>query len=260
MIGPEHAGRGRGHLAGVVARVAATGAQWVKVLATGGLSAPAESVLDPVFTLDELQEIGLAARTHGLRVMAHAWGGPAIAWLVSAGVASIEHGIHLTRADAYAAAAAGVVFVPTLAVYRETADAARDGEIAAPIGERAARAAERHLEAIAFAREAGLPIAVGTDAGTPRQHGANLNEVAALLDAGLSAEEAVGAATVVGAHLLWGEEGTRLGDAILLDEDPRTAQAYRDGAVVAVFQGGRLAYVAERAAWRVRPAPARESA
>ncbi len=258
MLGPEHAGRGVGYLTGLVDRIADSGADWVKVLATGGLSAPDESVLDPVFTHAELVEIGEAARNRGVRVLAHAWGGPALAWLIAVGVASIEHGIHLTRADADAAAAAGIVFVPTLAVYRETADAARDGEIPAVIGERAARAADRHLEAVAFAREAGLAIAVGTDAGTPRQHGANLGEVAALLDAGLAAEEAVDAATVVGAQLLWGDRGTRLGDAILLDKDPRTPAAYRD-AVVAVFQGGGLVHVAERATWRVSPVAIRRS-
>lgn len=251
MIGPEYAGRGPGHLNHVVAGIAAAGAQWVKIMATGGLSAPSETVLDPVFTETEIREITAAARDRRLRVMAHAWGGPAIGWLLRAGVASIEHGIFLTRADADAAAAVGVVFVPTVAVYRETAQAAREGEIPAVIGERAARAAERHLEAVALARQAGLPIAVGTDAGTPRQHGANLNEIAALLDSGLGAEEAVDAATVVGARLLWGESGTRLGDAILVDADPRTAAAYRGGAVVAVFQSGRLVHLAEGAAARL---------
>ncbi|MBU4465657.1 MAG: amidohydrolase family protein, partial [Actinobacteria bacterium] len=152
---------------------------------------------------------------------------------------------------------AGVVFVPTVAVYRETAQASRDGEIPAFIGDRAARAADHHLEAIAIARAAGLAIAVGTDAGTPRQHGANLNEIAALIDAGLTPEEAVDAATVVGARLLWGDQGLLFGDAILLERDPRTTDAYRAGSVAAVLQGGRLVHVADRAAWRLT-APASE--
>jgi imidazolonepropionase-like amidohydrolase len=251
MLGRDHAGRAPGSLAADVAAIAASGSQWVKVMATGGLGASAESALDPVFSHDEIVEICTAAASADLRVMAHAWGGPAVAWLVEAGVASIEHGIHLTAADAALAAAHGVVFVPTVAVYRETAEAARTGEIPAEIAERAARAADAHPAAVMIARDAGMTIALGTDAGTPRQHGANLAEIAALMDAGLPAPEALAAATGAGAALL-GLGAEQHLDAVLLDSDTSEPETFRRDNVVAVIQAGRLVHIAERALHRIR--------
>lgn len=241
MIGAEHAGRGPGHLASVVAAAAEAGSTWVKVLATGGLSAPSETVLDPVLSREELLELGSAARAAGVRVMAHAWGGPSIPWLVEAGAASIEHGIFLTPADAELLAAHGVVLVPTVAVYRQTADS--DG-LPAVIRDRAARAADAHPAAVAAAREAGVRIALGTDAGTPRQHGGNLAELAALAAAGLAPEEALTAATLTGAELLR-EPGDPADpeDLVLLDLDPRRVDRLGPDRVVAVVVGGRLAHL-----------------
>ena len=242
LIGAEHAGRGAGHLAGVVAETAASGASWIKIVATGGLSSPSEAVLNPVFTRDQLLEVGVAARAAGVRIMAHAWGGPSIEWLVEAGAASIEHGIHLTVQQAALLAANDVVFVPTIAIYRQTAESGRDGRVPAVIGDRAARAADAHAAAVLFAREAGVRIALGTDAGTPDQHGANLDELVALIDVGLTPTEALEAATIVGAELLREPgEGAVGRDLVLLSVDPLRGDLTADR-VVAVVQDGVLVH------------------
>lgn len=243
LIGAEHAGRGTGHLAGVIAEIAATGATWIKIVATGGLSAPAETVLDPVFTRAELLEVGAAAGAAGLRVMAHAWGGPSIEWLVEAGVASVEHGIDLTAEQSALLAERGIVLVPTVAIYRQTADAARAGRLPAVFGDRAARAADAHAAAVLAARDAGVRIALGTDAGTPEQHGANLAEIAALVDVGLTRHDALEAATVVGADLLREPGDTDpWRDLVVLDVDPLHGDALTAANVVAVVQDGVLVH------------------
>ncbi len=246
MIGAADAGRGAGHLSRVVADAVAAGSTWIKVMATGGLGADPERVLDPVLTGAELLELGAAARAAGARVMAHAWGGPSLPWLVEAGVASIEHGIHLTAADARLLAANDVALVPTVAVYRWTADS---HGLPAVIRDRAARAADAHPAAVAAARDAGVRIALGTDAGTPRQHGANLAEIAALVDAGLTAREALHAATVAGRELL----GSASTDLVVLDVDPHRVDELSADRVVAVVVDGRLAHARPDAAIQAAP-------
>ena len=136
-----------------------------------------------------------------------------------------------------------------------------------------ADAVARHPAAVRLARDAGVPIAVGTDSGTTEQHGTGREEMAALLAAGLSPEEMLIAATVTGARLLASArnrfasnsdraeaslssssfpslsllplagkivDGARA-DAVLLRRDPRTEAALRDPALVAgVLLGGVL--------------------
>ena len=114
--------------------------------------------------------------------------------------------------------------------------------------DRAARAIEvgEHLgEAVRIARAAGVKVALGSDFGHRDDHGHNLSELASLHRAGLSVEEALLAATSVGAELCG--VGDRLGriapgyqfDAIVLDHEPTDlAQLSEPGAVTGVFQLG----------------------
>src|SRR5699024_9532287 len=54
---------------------------------------------------------------------------------------------------------------------------------------------ERRYETVARAREAGIPVYVGTDAGGQLPHGLVAREVEALTRTGMSTLEAIGAAT-----------------------------------------------------------------
>ena len=101
-------------------------------------------------------------------------------------------------------------------------------------------------EAVAIARDAGVPIALGSDFGHRDDHGHNLAEITLLHRAGLSLEAALLAATAGGAELCG--VGGRLGriapgyqfDAIVLDEDPADPAIFtRPGCVTGVFQRGR---------------------
>ncbi|MGB4917571.1 MAG: amidohydrolase family protein, partial [Propionicimonas sp.] len=95
---------------------------------------------------------------------------------------------------------------------------------------------------------AGVCLAMGTDAGMDHQHGANLHEVAAMIDIGVPPSTALVAATRGGAALLGHHDrGTvapgQVADFVLFDRDPSLPGVLRDrGAVVAVALAGRLVH------------------
>jgi imidazolonepropionase-like amidohydrolase len=78
-----------------------------------------------------------------------------------------------------------------------------------------------------MARDAGVTIAMGTDAGTPfNRHGENLGELVFLADCGFSPMEAIEAGTRIAARVLgWEKElGTievgKLADLVLIAGNP----------------------------------------
>ncbi|UOR00990.1 amidohydrolase family protein [Leucobacter allii] len=262
-LGPAEA-EAAGGLRPAVEAVLATGAPWVKIIATRGVAAPPELALEPIFARAELADAVRRAAVAGARVMVHAWGGRAIDDAIAAGAASLEHGIFLTDAQAASAAEAGLVLVPTLRIYRLVQRMIAAGALPAAFRARVDEAVAAHPRAVRRARDAGLPIALGTDYGTPEQHGTGRLEFDALVDAGLTPEEALIAATRTGARMLAGA-GARSGapradelagriadgadaDAVILRRDPREPGALSaPDAVAAVLLDGRLLDPAELA-------------
>ena len=219
------------------------GADWIKVVATGGVMASDGSEDESPFDERDLRAVVDEADGLGVRVMVHAWGGDALTHAITAGVASVEHGMFLTERQAAAGAEQGVVLVPTLAIYSEVAEMARRGELPERVRGRAERVVEAHPRAVGRALEAGMVLALGSDFGTTEQHGRNLVEVDHLARAGLGAAGALVAATQAGARLLGDgtgviEPGQRF-DAVLLSRDPSDTVVLRDRAVVErVFLAG----------------------
>jgi imidazolonepropionase-like amidohydrolase len=235
--------RGPGYLTRRVAELAEAGAEWIKLMVTGGVGSPGDEALNPRFSREEIGAVIAAAHGRGLKVMAHAWGGIGLDWVIQEGIDSVEHGVYMTAEQARALALSGGFLVPTAAIYRLVAEgpAERGGDIR----QRAARAAEAHPRAIRRAREAGVPLALGTDFGGPEEHGRNLMEIDALVSCGLSREEAWTAATEAGAALLG--QGGRMGavkpgyraDLLVFTGDPhRTDAAALE--IAGVIAGGRV--------------------
>ncbi|RCX21637.1 imidazolonepropionase-like amidohydrolase [Fontibacillus phaseoli] len=225
MLGAADA-KGTIHLDQRLKQIYDTGAGWVKIMATGGLGAPTEKVTDPVFSEEEFSFIVRHAHEHGKRVLVHTWGGVTVDWSVDAGVESIEHGMFLTESQAGRLAESGVAFVPTTSIYRIAADPKGVLALNPVICDRAARAAEAHSNAIAYAKRAGVQIGFGTDYATPALHGYNLQELDTLMDYGLTRAEAWQAATGNAAEILgWGHRLGRIAegyiaDAVIFDADP----------------------------------------
>lgn len=254
------------------------GARWVKLVGTASVASPPGSGLEPVFSAAEQRDVVRLAAEVGAGVMLHAWGGQAIDDAIDAGVMSIEHGIFLTREQASRAAEHGMTLVPTLKIYKLVQAMIAAGSLPAAFARRVDEAVSAHPHAVRIARDAGLPIALGSDFSTPEQHGTNRTEFDELVRAGLSAEEALVAATRAGAALLdrveqggavqggavqggavqGGAGGLNdvrgsadphpvMQDAVIFDRDPREPGAFSaQGSVIAVVQNGVLHDLTER--------------
>ncbi|WP_051275809.1 metal-dependent hydrolase family protein [Desulfovirgula thermocuniculi] len=181
------------------------GARQIKVLVSGLVSFKEYGrVGPPQFGPEELRRIVTCARRHGLKVMAHASGEEAVRLAVEAGVDSVEHGYFLTRELLWRMAEKGVAWVPTvIPVAAQLKEGLREKHGPRERGV-IARTVSRQLEMIALAREAGVKLGVGTDAGAAGvAHGRSfLEEILLYREAGLSPADVLTAATAGGAEVL----------------------------------------------------------
>ncbi|MDQ3359528.1 MAG: amidohydrolase family protein, partial [Actinomycetota bacterium] len=208
---------------GVRTQVAA-GAHVIKTAATGGVygQVEGEEAGASELTYEELAALAGEAHRRGRRVAVHALGTEGIRNAVRAGVDTVEHGVFLTEDIVAAMAERGTVLCPTVAVYRRMAQGSAPGYAV----RKAAEVVTAHRESIAMARNAGLSIIAGTDAGAPGMpHPSPVEEIECLVDYGLPALEALRAATSRAADAL-GLPGTgrvQVGspaDFALVDGDP----------------------------------------
>jgi len=183
------------------------GADVIKIFATGGVMTPGVDPNSAQLTLDEVAAAIEEARKAGRRTAAHAQGSDGIANCLEGGITTIEHGIFLTEALCQRMARDGVALVPTLIAPH----AIVEGGVAAGIPEFAVRKSlavrERHSESFQMALRLGVPIAAGTDAGTPlNPHGSLVPELELMVKGGLAPLAAIESATATAARVL-GLEG-----------------------------------------------------
>jgi imidazolonepropionase-like amidohydrolase len=139
-------------------------------------------------------------------VAAHAHGAEGITRAVRAGVASIEHGSFLNEEGARLMAERGTYLVPTLMAGEAVERAAAAGQLPPYIAVKANAAAAAMRNGIRIAKAAGVPIALGTDAGVAR-HGQNGHEFTLLVQwGGLTPMEAIVAGTSSAAKVLGWED------------------------------------------------------
>lgn len=208
-----------------VREVLRQGADWVKVAATGGTGSPRSTPESGGLSEAELRAVVEEAERHGgVGVAAHAQGAAGIAAAVRAGVRSIEHGYLVDDATIDLMGERGTWLVPTLATLTRPVAAG-----AAPWVEAKRRALRESAgERLHAALTAGVPVALGTDAGVVA-HGRNLAELALLVEHGLSPAAALVAGTSGAARMLGLEDqvGTvapgRRADLVLTDVDPLTS-------------------------------------
>ena len=229
-----------------VREVIRSGADWIKLATTGGLVSDHDHPLVADFTQAEVEVAVTEARRKGKPVAAHAYGGEGLEAAVSAGVRSIEHGGFLTEAQAQQMAKAGCWLVPTLSAMRDTLRWAEQGALT-PVQCRKILGFGLDLgAAVRVAREYGVRLAIGTDYISREQHGSNLEELALMQEAGLSAEEVLLAATSGGAELCGvADRYGRIApgfvfDAVIIDREPSELRRLLEPeAVTAVFQAGQ---------------------
>ncbi len=209
----------------VVRRDIKYGADWIKLMATGG-------VMDPIsdYRVQELSEEQMAravevAHRAGKKVMAHAEGTEGIKAAVRAGVDSIEHGTMLDEEGAALMEQKGTGLVPTLYCFqhdlktgtslgRDPRSMAKGIAIVAAQGPAFTLALKHHLK-----------IAYGVDDSEPDVLS---GEFGALVRGGMTPLQALQAATINGATLLSLDknmgtiEAGKYADLVAVPGDPLT--------------------------------------
>jgi imidazolonepropionase-like amidohydrolase len=138
------------------------GVDWVKVMLTGGLYSPHETVEDSQLSDDEFEALMDTARQRGVPVAAHCGSAKIAEKFANAGGRSVEHGYALDERAASAMATAGTWLVPTIGVTHDEKLMVEDGwpEHARA---RAQASAAGHAEALQCCISAGVRVATGAD-------------------------------------------------------------------------------------------------
>ncbi|MCX5881752.1 MAG: amidohydrolase family protein [Deltaproteobacteria bacterium] len=155
----------------------------------------------PQFSLEELtQAVNEAGRRH-LKVMVHANGRLPVQIAVEAGCHSIEHGFFMGAENLARMRDRQTVWVPTAFTMRAYASHLSPSSREA---DTAKRNLSHQMDQLRMARELGVPVAIGTDAGSLGvHHGISVREeLRLLLEAGYTIPEVVQCATKTGAGLL----------------------------------------------------------
>lgn len=227
----------------VVRRDIKYGADWIKLMATGG-------VMDPIsdFHVEELSEAQMAeavavAHRAGKKVMAHAEGAAGIKAAVRAGVDSIEHGTMLDEEGAELMEQHHTWLVPTLYCFQHDTETglskgrdpdsyAKGVEILAAQGPAFKLALAHHIRIVYGTDDADVDEAVSKEFG-------------AMVRGGLSTLGALQAATINAATMLGKEKdvGTlepgRYADVVAVQGDPLADITVMEH-VVFVMEGGRI--------------------
>jgi imidazolonepropionase-like amidohydrolase len=225
-------------LPAAVAREAERGDGWVKLV--GDWIDRGVGDLAPLWSDDVLKAAIDTAHAHGARVTAHVFSDEAMPGLIKAGIDCIEHGTGLTDDTIALMLEHGTALVPTLINvidnFRGIADnAERYPTYAAHMRDLYARCHER----VAAARDAGVPLYAGSDAGSMVAYGRIADEVEALKGIGMSPTEALGAACWDARRWL-GRPGLDHGasaDLLCYSQDPRSGPAVLNRPDLVVLRG-----------------------
>jgi imidazolonepropionase-like amidohydrolase len=204
----------------------ASGADLLKVIASGAVLAFDSEPGAPEMTQDEIAAVVQVAHAQGKKVAAHAHGAASILMAINAGADTIEHASYLDDADIVAALKRGDVAL-SMDVY--------NGDYIDTEGRRMKWPEEflrKNVETTEIQREgftkavkAGVPIVFGTDSAV-YPHGLNARQFPIMIQRGMSPMQAIQSATSVAAKYMgWSDrvgalEAGRLGDLIAVRGDP----------------------------------------
>jgi imidazolonepropionase-like amidohydrolase len=222
----------------------AAGADWIKMYGSTGSDEDVTGF--QTFTLDEMRAAVAVAHQAGKRIAIHSYGPDGARDAVAAGADSVEHATDMDDATIAAMAAASVYYVPTVDHNRYYVDHRDEFGYDDAVVQRLDDYRKRNLATLRKAIQAGVRVAMGSDA-VFTGFGENARELEAFVEAGMSPEAALRAATVNGAALLGLENelgavapGFRA-DLIAVDGNPlediravsrRVRWVMKDGAVV----------------------------
>lgn len=217
----------------------AAGADFIKIMASGGVADEGEDPETPQFEPGELRALVSEAASTGTYVAAHAHPATAIRLCLEAGVRTIEHASFIDERGVELAVERGAYIVPTFIVYDVIA---RSETLSRFQRDLAARVLEKKAEAFLAAVAAGVKWGAGTDAGTYMPQGQLWQELLFIERLGVPAEAVLTAATRTNAEIMQTDEIGRLepgawADLLVLAADP-TADLTTLSAPTLVVKGG----------------------
>lgn len=176
------------------------GADLIKIMPSGGIASTGDNPRQQLMTDEEIKAVIDSAHALGMKVAAHTYPSGAIRAAVLAGVDSIEHGSFIDADTARLMKQHDTYLVPTLTVYDVFMQTARQHPELLPPGTAAKELANDALPKanLPVPYKVGVKIAYGTDIG----EGDHAREFVLLREAGVSAADALLAATGTAADLL----------------------------------------------------------
>jgi imidazolonepropionase-like amidohydrolase len=188
------------------------GAELIKVCCSGGVMSLTGPPGAQHYSDEELRAIVDEAHRRGMRVAAHTHGAEAVKHAVEAGIDCIEHGFLIDDEAIALMVERGTFLVST----RNLAEGMDVSHAAPELQAKAAEMFPKSRTSILAAYEAGVKIAVGTDA-PAIPHGKNANELVTLVEWGLPPLAVLRAATTVAAELINVTDRGRLAEGQLAD-------------------------------------------
>jgi len=183
------------------------GADWVKVLVTGAFMSAGDSPKSVQFSEEEFRAIVEEANRQGMPVMAHAHAAEGIKMAVRLGARSIEHGTYMDGEAIRLMKKHGTYLVPTIYIGDYYNDPRNNLREQAVFDDFTVNYRDTFIRQVGKAHKAGVKVVVGVDLGgydyDPTVY---VRELEVLMEAGMSAMEAIRAATSVPAEML-GKKG-----------------------------------------------------
>jgi imidazolonepropionase-like amidohydrolase len=224
-------------LADAIAEQARWGDGWVKLV--GDWIDRDAGDLAPLWSDAVLKAAIDAAHANGARVTAHVFSEEALPGLINAGIDCIEHGTGLDDDTIEMMVEHGTALVPTLINIENFPGIAAAAEKYPKYASHMRDLHDRCYPRIAAAREAGVPIYAGTDAGSMVAHGRIADEIESLKGIGMTPTEALGAASWDARQWL-GRPSLEHGaaaDLVCYREDPRSGAGVLNNPDVVILRG-----------------------
>ena len=179
------------------------GANWIKVMATGGVMTKGVGPGSAQLTGGELRAAIEEAHKAGAKTFTHAQGMEGIKNALRAGVDSIEHGFFMDDWCFDFMKEHNVFFVPTLAAPYWIKVHGTAAGIPDYMVRKVENTIEAHQDTFRRAHKAGVKIALGTDAGTPfNKYDLTCYECVLMVENGMTPMEAIQCGTINAAKLL----------------------------------------------------------
>ncbi|MEO0999218.1 MAG: amidohydrolase family protein [Pseudomonadota bacterium] len=221
------------------------GADFIKIMANGGVSTPSDPIDWLQFTAEEIQAIVKVAEMSQTYVAAHTYAAPAIEHAALNGVRTLEHCNLIDDRVAETLAGLGRYAVPTLVIYDCLERHAEAIGLGGANREKNAMVRAKGLESLEILKRAGVPMGYGTDL-LGWMHEDQLEEFRIRAEV-LPVADVLRSATSVNAEIVRRPDLGRVAegmtaDLILVDGDPMADISVLSGQgerVAMVLQDGR---------------------